>query len=65
MVSLHNPANGELSMRFGKKSGGSGAGIGEFNTPKSIFSNGYDLFVIEAGNSRMQVIRSGMADWLK
>ncbi len=60
-VSLHNPANGDLSMNFGKL----GAGIGQFNTPISIFSNGYDLFVIEAGNNRMQVIRSGMADWLK
>ena len=43
--------------------GSNGTGMGEFENPKSICSTGYDLFVVE--DNRLQVIRSGMTDWLK
>jgi hypothetical protein len=58
-MTVHNPANGSVMMQFGE----SGTGVGQFNSPVSIYSNGYDLFVIEA--NRMQIIRSGEADWFK
>lgn len=58
-MTLHNPINGGTEMKFGA----AGTDAGQFNSPISIFSSGYDLFVLEA--TRMQVIRSGEADWLR
>jgi hypothetical protein len=58
-ISLIDPVNEQLLMKFG----GTGAGPGKFTNPTGIFCSGYDLFIIE--NGKMQLIRSGMADWLK
>ncbi len=58
-ISLIDPVSEQLLMKFG----GAGGGPGQFTNPTGIFCSGYDLFVIEDG--KMQVIRSGMADWLK
>ncbi|GAB4274289.1 MAG: hypothetical protein Kow0029_14510 [Candidatus Rifleibacteriota bacterium] len=59
MMTLHDPVSGNTVMQFGS----AGTGAGQFNGPVSIFSTGYDLFVLES--NRLQVIRSGEADWLK
>jgi hypothetical protein len=38
---------------------------GKFNNPTGLYCfNGKDLFVLEEGNDRVHLIRSGMSDWL-
>ncbi|MEW6710033.1 MAG: PKD domain-containing protein [Candidatus Riflebacteria bacterium] len=58
-ITLIDPSTNQQLMKFGT----SGTGNGQFESPASIYSSGYDLFIAE--NSRIQVIRSGLADWLK
>ena len=59
VVSVVEPNTGSILMTFGE----SGTGAGQFNAPTAIMCSGKDLFVLEA--TRIQVIRSGVNDWLK
>lgn len=65
-VTLHavDNASSSVMMSFGT----AGTGVGQFNNPVSIYFYEKDLLVLElgnAGNKRLQLIRSGHDDWLK
>ena len=65
-ITLHavDNASSSVMMSFGK----TGTGVGQFNNPVSIYFYEKDLLVLElgnAGNKRLQLIRSGHDDWLK
>lgn len=64
-VSLHavDTASSTALMSFGR----AGTGPGEFTNPVSIYFYNKDLFILDsnAGNKRLQVIRSGENNWLK
>ncbi|MBU1109012.1 MAG: hypothetical protein KKB51_20200 [Candidatus Riflebacteria bacterium] len=51
-----------FQMAFGGATAGSAAGL--FNTPEGMFCSGNDLFILESGNNRVHLIRSGMTNWL-
>lgn len=64
-ISLHavDNASSTVLMTFGT----AGTSPGQFTDPVSIYFYNKDLFILDsnAGNKRLQVIRSGHSDWLK
>ena len=61
IISVFDPNTQTKLMQFGS----TGTGLGQFQTPIRILCSGYDLFVIDSANNRLQIIRSGLSDWFK
>jgi len=59
VVTVIDPNTGAALMTFG----GTGPTAGKFDTPVAVYCSGKDLFVLE--KSKIQVIRSGVSDWLR